>query len=238
MSTPSATARSDAGHRTQRDRLIAAARTAFTAHGYHGTTMEDVCAVARTSKPVLYRHFPNKKELYLAVVSDYLTDVTVRIRTLSTAGSDFDRVYRTAGVLFDLVESDSHSTPELVFHSGTAGGHTVDPRIAAALAGFVTDLATHLRLHNGGPPRAHLLAYGLIGATLATAGEWHRARRPIPRQAALEGIAAWYCSGLRDTLIGTLPLKPAAVRPGPGSTSPHHPESRRQRRCTGMPPTA
>lgn len=200
MSTPSVTARSDAG-RTQHGRLIAAARTAFTVRGYHRTTMEDVCAVACTSKPVLYRHFPNKKELYLAVVSDYLNDVTARIRTVSTAGSDFDRVCRTAGVLFDLVESDSHSTPELVFHSGTADGNTHDPRIAAALARFVADLATHLRLHLGSPHRAHLLAYGLIGATLATAGDWHRARQPIPRQTALESIADWYCSGLRDTMI-------------------------------------
>lgn len=201
MSTPSATARSDAGRRTQRDRLIAAARTAFTAHGYHGTTMDDVCAVARTSKPVLYRHFPNKKELYLAVVSDYLNDVTARIRTISTAGSDSDLVCRTAGVLFDLVESDSHSTPELVFHSDIGGGHTDDPRIAAVLAGFIADLATHLRLRHGGPHRAHLLAYGLIGATLATADDWQRARRPISRQTALDSIADWYCSGLGDTLI-------------------------------------
>ncbi|MFD6397380.1 TetR/AcrR family transcriptional regulator [Nocardia sp. NPDC060249] len=197
MSTSFATARFSS---VQRGRLLTAARTTFTAHGYHGTTMDTVSAVADVTKPVLYRHFSTKTELYLAVILEYLDDLTDRLRDIHKAAtSDFDRVRRTVGVLFDLVASGPHSTSELVFGAGAVGDHAVESRIATALSDFVDTLATHLHPNDNRPQRTRLLAAGLIGATLAAAGEWHRLRQPVSRQSALDTIAGWYCSGLRDS---------------------------------------
>ncbi|MBC7301865.1 MAG: TetR/AcrR family transcriptional regulator [Nocardia sp.] len=196
MSSSLATARCSTGRNVQRDRLIAAARTAFTAHGYHGTTMDTVSAVADVAKPVLYRYFSTKSELYLAVILDYLDELTDRLRVArDTATSDFDRVRHTVGILFD---SRPHSTPELVFGSGIIGDHTIDTRIATGTAEFVAGLATHLHPAGRVRHRHRLLAYGLIGATLAAAGEWHRQGQPIAEQSAVETIARWYCSGVRE----------------------------------------
>ncbi|MFD6450465.1 TetR/AcrR family transcriptional regulator [Nocardia sp. NPDC060220] len=197
MSTSFATSRSSS---VQRGRLITAARTTFTAHGYHGTTMDTVSAVADVTKPVLYRHFSTKSELYLAVILEYLDDVADRLRNAHDAAtSDVDQVRHCVTVLFDLVESGPHSTSELVFGAGAVGDHTVESRIARALADFVDTLATHLHPHVNRSQRTRLLAAGLIGATLAAAHEWHRLRQPISRQAALDTLAAWYCSRLRDS---------------------------------------
>ncbi|WP_410877144.1 TetR/AcrR family transcriptional regulator [Nocardia sp. A7] len=201
MSTSIATARFGTGHSSQRGRFLTAARATFTVHGYHGTTMDTVSAVADVTKPVLYRHFSTKSALYLAVISDYLDELTDRLRAVDDmATSDFDRVSRTVGVLFDLVESGPHSTSELVFGACALGDHAVEARIAAATAEFVTALATHLHPEDTGPHRTRLLAHGLIGATLAAATEWHRMRQPIPRQSALDAIAGWYCAGVRETM--------------------------------------
>ncbi|MFC9664519.1 TetR/AcrR family transcriptional regulator [Nocardia sp. NPDC127606] len=196
MSTSFATTRFSS---VQRGRLITAARTTFTAHGYHGTTMDTVSAVADVTKPVLYRHFSTKSELYLAVILEYLDDLADRLRDAHDAAtSDFDRVRHCVGVLFDLVECGPHSTSELVFGAGAVGDHTVESRIATALAEFVNTLATRLHPHENRPHRTRLLAAGLLGATLAAADEWHRLRQPISRQSALDTLAGWYCSGLRD----------------------------------------
>ncbi|MGY0498884.1 TetR/AcrR family transcriptional regulator [Nocardia sp. FBN12] len=203
MSTSFATSRFRTGHRGQRGRLLMAARKAFTVHGYHGTTMDTVTAVLDVTKPVLYRHFSTKSELYLAVILDYLDELTDRLRIIDgAAGSDFDRVRRTVGVLFDLVGSGPHSTLELVFGAGAVGDTAVEARIATATTEFVANLADHLHPGDSGQHRTRLLAYGLIGATVAAAGEWHRMRRPIPRQSALDAIAGWYCAGVRETMSG------------------------------------
>ncbi|MFC9473147.1 TetR/AcrR family transcriptional regulator [Nocardia sp. NPDC056952] len=197
MSTSFATSRSSS---VQRGRLVTAARTTFTAHGYHGTTMDTVSAAADVTKPVLYRHFSTKSELYLAVILEYLDDLAGGLRNAHDAAtSDVDRVRHCVGVLFDLVESGPHSTSELVFGAGAVGDHTVESRIATARAEFVDTLAAHLHPNENRPQRTHLLAAGLIGATLTAADEWHRLRQPTSRQAALDTLAGWYCAGLRDS---------------------------------------
>jgi len=61
-----------AGHRlpaTERRALIeqAAARL-FAERGYEATTVEDVCASAGVSKPMLYRHFESKQDLCMRLL--------------------------------------------------------------------------------------------------------------------------------------------------------------------------
>ncbi len=54
----------------RRQQLLEVAETVFSADGYHATSMNDVATAAGITKPVLYRHFPSKRELYLAVLDD------------------------------------------------------------------------------------------------------------------------------------------------------------------------
>ena len=67
------------GHRTQRmprearrRQLLQAAHEVFVGNGYHGASMDDIADVAKVSKPVLYQHFPGKRELYLALLDSHL----------------------------------------------------------------------------------------------------------------------------------------------------------------------
>ena len=60
----------------QRRELIAlAAGRLFAATGYAGTRMEDVAAAAEVTKPIVYRHFGSKKELYLALLARHEADL-------------------------------------------------------------------------------------------------------------------------------------------------------------------
>ncbi|HUH80443.1 MAG TPA: TetR family transcriptional regulator [Solirubrobacteraceae bacterium] len=47
----------------RRELLEDAAARLFAQHGYEATTVEQICAAAGVSKPMLYRHFDSKQEL-------------------------------------------------------------------------------------------------------------------------------------------------------------------------------
>jgi AcrR family transcriptional regulator len=57
--------------RTQRRaQLLAIGEELFASHGFHHISMDDIAGRAGVGKPVLYRHFPSKLDLYLAIVDE------------------------------------------------------------------------------------------------------------------------------------------------------------------------
>ncbi|MBV8085816.1 MAG: helix-turn-helix transcriptional regulator, partial [Chloroflexi bacterium] len=57
--------------RTERKRraIVEAATTLFLRHGYAGTSMDQVAALAGVSKQTVYKQFADKERLFQAVVS-------------------------------------------------------------------------------------------------------------------------------------------------------------------------
>src|SRR3954454_17776565 len=54
----------------RRRQLLDVALGVFAANGFHQTSMEDVADAAGVTKPVLYKHFGSKRELYLELLDD------------------------------------------------------------------------------------------------------------------------------------------------------------------------
>jgi AcrR family transcriptional regulator len=54
----------------RRAQLLVVAKELFGGYGYHHISMDDIADRAGVSKPVLYRHFPSKLELYLAIIDE------------------------------------------------------------------------------------------------------------------------------------------------------------------------
>lgn len=52
----------------RRAQVLTVAQELFAHEGFHHVSMDDIADRAEVSKPVLYRHFPSKLDLYLAVV--------------------------------------------------------------------------------------------------------------------------------------------------------------------------
>ena len=50
----------------RRQSLLEAALPIFAAGSYRGVTTAEIARAAGVSEPVLYRHFPSKRALYLA----------------------------------------------------------------------------------------------------------------------------------------------------------------------------
>src|SRR5947208_15365988 len=52
----------------RRAQLLGVARKVFGNSGFHAASMEEVAKEAGVTKPILYDHFPSKKDLYLALI--------------------------------------------------------------------------------------------------------------------------------------------------------------------------
>lgn len=68
----------------KRSVILGAALSLFSRFGLHGTTVDEVAARAEVSKSNLLYHFPNKEELYVAVLRDLLEVWLQPLRGFST----------------------------------------------------------------------------------------------------------------------------------------------------------
>jgi AcrR family transcriptional regulator len=62
-----------------RDAILRAAATAFARHDYHEVQMDDVAEASGAGKGTVYRYFPSKQQLYLAVMFDSIEQLRVEL---------------------------------------------------------------------------------------------------------------------------------------------------------------
>src|SRR5690242_2809048 len=84
----------------RQEQLVAAAVTAFSQHGYAGTTTDQVARLAGVSQPYVIRLFHTKQELFLAAVQH--------------AGDRIEVTWRAAAEREPTLESLGHAYKELL----------------------------------------------------------------------------------------------------------------------------
>src|SRR4051794_29885442 len=72
--------------RERREQLVQVGRTLFAERGFDGTSIEEIAARAKVSKPVVYEHFGGKEGLYAVVVDREMTDLLNRLTAVLSAG--------------------------------------------------------------------------------------------------------------------------------------------------------
>src|SRR5437588_11541227 len=89
----------------RRRRILAAARDVFARAGYEGASVEALAARAGVTKPILYRHFAGKRDLYLAVLEDHFADLIRRVWVgLSASADPRERLRMSLHSYFDFVD--------------------------------------------------------------------------------------------------------------------------------------
>src|SRR5713101_1534845 len=77
----------------RRAQLLDVARRAFGASGFHAVSMEAVAREAGVTKPILYDHFPSKKDLYLALIDADLATLHEHVqRALASPAGNRERI--------------------------------------------------------------------------------------------------------------------------------------------------
>jgi AcrR family transcriptional regulator len=185
-----------AHRRQRRQELILAALDAFARHGPE-VDMDQVAAVAGVSKPVLYRYFADKAELWLAA-GEYVAQLVVEEVSPAVAQVREERalIAATVDAYLGAIETRPELYRFLMHHSGLSGGHNLvakaSGRVAVELSRVIGDRLRAMGLDSG---PAEPWAYGLVGFVTAVGDWWLERGRPMTRAALTDYVATLMWQG-------------------------------------------
>ncbi|TAP27724.1 MULTISPECIES: TetR/AcrR family transcriptional regulator [Micrococcaceae] len=178
----------------RRRQLLQAAHQVFVAHGYHGASMDEIAEVALVSKPVLYQHFPGKRELYLALLDSHLADFSKKLEeAISSTTDNRQRVFATINTYYSYIKGESQAY-RLIFESDVLSDQLIAGRIerfnnklAASIARVVvqdTDMSEAEGL---------LAGRALAGLSQVSARYWASTDDAVDQETAVDLISrlAW-----------------------------------------------
>lgn len=155
----------------RRRQLVVAAIELFGTQGFHETSMDDIADEAGVTKPVLYQHFPSKRDLYVELLESVGADL---IEAVSKAAEreiiPSRRVLAGFTAYFRFV-SEKTAAFQLLFGTGARGTEDFsdvirrfEDQLAAIIAGLI----------DAGADDDHriLLAYAIAGAAEIIARQW------------------------------------------------------------------
>ena len=178
----------------RRRQLLSAAQEVFVSNGFHGAAMDDIAEAAHVSKPVLYQHFPGKRELYLALLENHLGTLTDFLNSALTSTTDNKlRVRETMRAYFRFVAQDSQGH-RLVFESDLTNDVEVSARIEEFNARFASSIAGVIAEDTKlSHVEATLLGRALAGMAQVSARYWLETDGDLDIDAASELIyrLAW-----------------------------------------------
>ncbi|MFD4638480.1 TetR/AcrR family transcriptional regulator [Lentzea sp. NPDC058436] len=172
------------GHREQRRAEFVEATIAAVAKKGPDVGMDDVAAEAGVSKPVLYRHFTDKSDLYLAVGQKATEVLMDRMGpALVAEGSIRDRIERIVDAYLSVIEENPNLYRFVV--KGSFVDRPVEKDvvaedknlIAATLARIIGDYLRAFDMDSGG---AEPWAHALVGM-VQNAGDWWLDRQTMSR---------------------------------------------------------
>jgi AcrR family transcriptional regulator len=181
----------------RRLQLLRAAQDVFVAQGFHAAAMDDIADRAGVSKPVLYQHFPGKRELYLALLEQQVDELTERVRQ-AMAGTDDNRarVDGAVGAYFDFIDAEGEAF-RLVFESDLRNDPDVR-RLADRGARACIDAVAEVIAADTGvdQERALLLSAGLTGLAESSARWWLAGKGTLSRDEAVSLMSALAWRGI------------------------------------------
>lgn len=109
----------------QKARLEGAMVEAVARHGYAGTTLRELVALAGVSKTTFYEHFESKEDCFLATLDAIIAETTRRVGTAYRSSGDIrDRMVAGLSTLMELIVEEQAAASFAVVESltlGTAG---------------------------------------------------------------------------------------------------------------------
>lgn len=178
----------------RREQLITIGRQLFAERGFDGTSVEEVAARAKVSKPVIYEHFGGKEGLYAVVVDREVRALLERITAALTAGHPRELLEQAALALLDYIEEEPHGFQVLTARQA--------PVLAPAgtFSSVMNDVAHQVEhilgaefTRRGLDPRlAELYSQALVGMVALVGQWWREARRPKKEMVAAHLVnLAW-----------------------------------------------
>ena len=189
----------------RRAQLIEVGRAVFAESGYEATSVEEIAARAKVSKPVLYSHFGGKEGLYAVVVDREVEHILARIAEAVSSGPPRVRLEQAALAYLSYVQEHPEGFAVLLRDAPKQSSEM--PALMYDLADRISDVFTEQFGNAGYDAKiAPIYAHALVGM-VAFVGQWwtesHKAP-PVETVASHIGALAWM--GLRH-----LPERPTLL---------------------------
>ncbi|MDO5746569.1 MAG: TetR/AcrR family transcriptional regulator [Actinomycetaceae bacterium] len=183
----------------RREQLIDVARSVFAAHGFDGTSIEEIAAAAKVSKPVVYEHFGGKEGIYAVVVDREVQGLVSTItESLQAAHTPRAMAEGAALGLLTFIETNTDGFRILVQDAPSNRSTGTYWSVLGDVASKVEHVLAH-KFKVGGlnPAWAPMYAQMLVGLVAQLGQWWLEERKPDKRQVAAHAVnLAWY--GLKN----------------------------------------
>jgi AcrR family transcriptional regulator len=192
----------------RREQLIIIGRQLFAEKGFDATTVEEVAARAKVSKPVVYEHFGGKEGLYAVVVDREVRALLDRLTAALTAGHPRELLEQAALALLDYIEAETDGFRVLVRESPVMSATGSFSSVLNDVAHQVEHiLGAEFKARDYDPRLAELYSQALVGMVALTGRWWLEVRKPRKETVAAHLVnLAWH--GLSH-----LEKKPALLTP-------------------------
>jgi AcrR family transcriptional regulator len=150
----------------RRAQLLNVARRVFGKGGFHQVSMDAVAKEAGVTKPILYDHFPSKKDLYMALLDGDLSSLHDRVKeALDSPIGNRERIRASFQAYFDFVDEHAEGF-RLLMQENVGSDREFSEQVAGVRDLILSEVADLIvRESKGLLDRAHgeTVALALIG---------------------------------------------------------------------------
>jgi AcrR family transcriptional regulator len=166
----------------RRAQLIDVGRQLFAEKGFDGTSVEEIAAAAKVSKPVVYEHFGGKEGLYAVVVDREMARLLADVREALTgtdAAHPRELLERAAFALLDYIETETDGF-RILIRDSTVGSQTGSfASLISDIAGRVEHvMAAEFKSRGFDAKYAPMYSQMLVGMVAMTGEWWLDVRKP------------------------------------------------------------
>jgi AcrR family transcriptional regulator len=172
--------------------IVEAAGRLFGERGYEGTRLDEIATAAGVTKPIVYRHFDSKRDLYLALLDRHRDDLPGFVGSMPTEGTTEERLRAVLDGWLDYVEARSYAWRMLFRDTGggpeiAARRREVHAKARAVLVELIRSLAAKPVPRRQLEPLAELMSMGMGALVL-----WWIEDAAVSRAAVLDALTtAW-----------------------------------------------
>ncbi|HJG91302.1 MAG TPA: TetR/AcrR family transcriptional regulator [Brachybacterium massiliense] len=180
----------------RREQLVTVGRRLFAEKGFDMTTVEEIAARAKVSKPIVYEHFGGKEGLYAVVVDREVSTLLGELENSLQDQRAHPRVLMEQAALSFLsyIDENEDGFRILVRDSPVSHGVGTFSSLLTDVARRVEEiLAAQLSMHSYPARDAALYAQMLVGMVAYTGQWWLETRKPSKEIVAARMInLSWY----------------------------------------------
>jgi AcrR family transcriptional regulator len=172
--------------------IVDAAGRLFGERGYEATRLDEIAAAVGVTKPIVYRHFANKRDLYLALLDRHQQDLAGFVASMPSTGTLEERLRAVLDTWLDYVEARSYAW-KMLFRDTGGGAEIADRRrgvhaeARAVLVELIRSLAATPVPRRELEPLAELMSMGMAALVL-----WWIEDAAVTRDAVLDALTtAW-----------------------------------------------